>query len=240
MRKQLFVYVSVLVCLAFGSIGAHAQNGAPPVGAILDLNGKIIPGGGSGNAFTQYSVDFTGAQSATAITFAFRDDPAVLLFEDVSVTDLTTSSGNLLTNGDFTGGTYTSNGNSSTPTGWTYDNFGAVIGARSVQNLCTGTDCWVDGALQAYDGLSQTISTNVGDNYRIIFYVGEDSNCGCTFSRLSTNGDVTDGGGNGIDVLAYAQKGVPTLAPTPEPSSLLMLATGLFAIAKIVRRRVPA
>src|SRR5208282_4898773 len=97
------------------------NNDPPPAGAILDLNGTPIPGGGN-DTYQQYSVGFTANVASTAITFAFREDPAFISFADVSVVDLTTPSGNLLTNGDFSGGTYTDNGNDSAPDGWTYAN----------------------------------------------------------------------------------------------------------------------
>ena len=55
-----------------------------------------------------------------------------------------------------------------------------------------------------------------------------------TFSQLSTNGNVTKTGGNGIDLLVYAGV-IPTLAP--EPASLAMLGVGLFGIGFLRRRR---
>ena len=67
----------------------------------------------------QYMVDFTATFKSTAITFAFRDDPADISFNEASVTDLTTPSDNLLTNCDFTGAVYTDNGNPFTPVSWT-------------------------------------------------------------------------------------------------------------------------
>ena len=44
-----------------------------------------------------------------------------------------------------------------------------------------------------------------------------------TFSRLSTNGDVTDTAGNGADLLVYAGA-IPNLTgAVPEPATLAML-----------------
>ena len=163
-----------------------AQNNPPPAGAILDLNGTPIPGGGNGTTYQQYTVDFAAKFTSTAVTFAFRDDPADISFNEASVTDLTTPSGNLLTNGNFTGGVYTDNGNPFTPVGWTYANpFGSVSGGV-VSNTCApdplgNSTCWFDGAPQGYDEISQTIATTNGDNYQISFYVAESSGC-------STNG----------------------------------------------------
>lgn len=172
-------------------------NNPPPAGAILDLSGTPIPGGGNA-IYQHYTVNFiaTVANTActegctTAITFAFRDDPAQISFANASVVDLTTGSVNLLHNGDFSGGVYTDNGNPSTPISWTYANvFGAQAGGGvigpgaypSVSAYCYTIGgvavnyCWFDGAVQAYDAISQTINTNVGDTYQISFDVAEDS-----------------------------------------------------------------
>ena len=201
---------------------AHAQtpnNEPPPLGAILDLNGQPIP-----NSTPQlYTVDFTAAIANTAITFAFRDDPDFISFSDASVINLTAGSGNLLANGDFSGGTYTDNGNTATPVGWTYANvYGASYGGQ-VSSGCGvgGGYCWRDGAVQAYDAISQTIATPIGDTYQISFDERKGSGQ-ADFSRLSTNGGSS---GNGIDVLAYAQQALPP-ADVPEPASLSLLAAG--------------
>jgi len=217
-------------------------NNPPPAGAILDLSGTPIPGGGNAT-YHHYTVNFIAGISHTAITFAFRDDPAQISFANASVVNLTTESENLLTNGNFSGGVYTNNGNSSTPNGWTYANIygaqagGGVIGSSAY--CYTSSFCWFDGAVQAYDAISQTITTIVGDNYQIGFDVAEDSaifaypgnpalppgypgsDCylaahelphtfPCNFSDISINGDTTNPGGNGINVTVYAQAGLPS------------------------------
>jgi len=56
-----------------------------------------------------------------------------------------------------------------------------------------------------------------------------------TFSRLSTNGDTTDSGGNGIDALVFAQAGLPapgngpTPSATPAPNTLILLLMAIGA-----------
>jgi hypothetical protein len=219
-----------LVTFVFGVVGYGAKpapttdpNLPPPAGAILDLNGTPIPGGGN-NTFQQYTVNFVAGLANTAITFAFRDDPAFLSFEQASVTDLTHPSGNLLTNGALSGGTYTNNGDSLTPIGWTYANLGGG-GAGGVRGGCGGPSgfCWFDGIVGGYDTISQTIPTNIGDTYQISFFLAENSGCSCNFTSVSTTGP------SGIDVLAYAQGNLP--APTtPAPGTLTLLGIGLTVV----------
>jgi YVTN family beta-propeller protein/uncharacterized repeat protein (TIGR03803 family) len=180
------------------------DNEPPPAGAILDLNGLPIPGGGDGVTFQQYSVSFTATLGSTAITFAFRDDPAYISFVNASVIDLTHPNGNILVNGDFSGGVHSQNGDDYVPNGWTFTN---PYGADAFGEVQSGCDeypyCWYDGAVEAYDEISQTIITSVGDTYQITFSLAENSECECNFS------DVSGDGYAGIDVTVYAQAGTP-------------------------------
>lgn len=207
---------------------ASPMNLPPPVGAILDLNGQAIT-----NSQQSYSVNFTAGVASTAITFAFRQDPSFEDFSNASVVDLTHPSGNILLNGNFALGPVGSN----TPTGWTYANiYGATFGGV-LQAGCGvgGSNCWHDGAVQAYDAISQTVATQIGDVYQISFNLNGGSTG--TYSRLSTNGDVTGTGGNGIDVLAYAQAGLPIAGAVPEPSTWAMLLIGFAGLGFMACRR---
>jgi uncharacterized repeat protein (TIGR01451 family) len=237
--KALKKIAFTLLCCTVLMVSAAAQtlqqikadpgnNDPPPPGAIRDLSGTLIPGGGTNtNTYQQYTVNFTATSATTTITFAFREDPAFISFSKASVTDVSTPSGELLTNGNFAGATGINN-----PTGWTYANvFGAFAGGMVEANCGVGSgdfsglygygNCWYDGAVQAYDAISQIIATNVGDNYLISFWVADNSGCRtepvetpCNFSDLSTNGNTTGTGGNGINVTVYAQPGLP---PAPGP-----------------------
>jgi hypothetical protein len=156
----------------------------------------------------------------------------------MSMVDDTTSSGNLLVDGDFSAGVYTDNGNAATPDGWEYANiYGASFGG--VDDLScpvavhgTATSCWFDGAVQAYDAIDQFVATTVGQSYTISFWLTDDGGL-TTFSDLSTNGDTTDTGGNGVDALVYAQAGLPSLPTVPEPNGISMLALGLLGIGAL-------
>jgi Abnormal spindle-like microcephaly-assoc'd, ASPM-SPD-2-Hydin/Divergent InlB B-repeat domain len=215
-RKTVFTLFFILL-MVFGAVAQTVQsikadpgnNNPPPASPILDLNGNPTN-------YQQYTVDFVAGVSSTAITFAFRNDPSFTSFSNASVVDTTTGSGNLLTNGDFSGGCHLDSGNNYTPVGWTYANqygagAGGIVIPNNGDNTCNiGGDVqyyWYDGAVQAYDAISQTISTTPGDNYHISFYVSAGG--GSTFSALSTNGNTTGTGGNGIDVTVYAQAGLP-------------------------------
>ena len=84
---------------------------------------------------------------------------------------------------------------------------------------------------KAYDAISQTIATTAGDNYTISFQAMESNGSQTTFSSVST------GSLQGIDLLAYAQAGLPA-ADVPEPAGVLILAPGLLGLLALRRRAV--
>jgi len=238
MRKfHLLAAVAASALLATEAL-ASPVNEPPPAGAFLNL--AVPNSDGSGNTITvphsyyqSYTADFTANVPNTNLTFAFREDPAFLSLSNVSLINLTTSSGNLLLNGNFALGTI----GASAPTDWTYLNqYGAAAGGR-LQAGCGhgGGNCYYDGAVQAYDAITQVVATTSGDTYQVSFWLTDNSSL-TNFSALSTNGNTTGTGGNGIDLLAYAGVGAPPPGNIPEPASLTLLAAALAGFGAVRRR----
>ena len=245
--RTLARIASLSLLLAFGQQafanpcppGNPPTNCAPPSGpVILDLAGQAVP-----HTFQEYTASFVAGVTTTQISFAFREDPAYLLLDDVSVT----SGGgpNLLTNGNFEGG------GGLVPTGWTALNAFGAAAAGQLRPGCGvgGSACWHDGSVQGYDGLNQSITTAIGTTYDVTFRLNDNGELS-TFQHLSTNGDTTSPGGNGIDLLLYAGAGIPTEGPTstegppptgvPEPPALALFVAGLAGLGFARRRRARA
>jgi hypothetical protein len=234
--KFALLTTSLLTMAAVLSAGPINQG--PPAGSILDLGGTAIPASGT---VQQYTINFTATLANTTLTFAIREDPGFISLENTTLLDVTTGNTPVASylNGDFSGGTYTSNGNASTPVDWVFSNvFGASFSGvvDGSANCATGAaNCWYDGSVQAYDEISQTFATVVGQTYHLSFFVGDNGGL-TTFSDLSTNGDTVDTGGNGDDVLVYAQGTIPNLN-APEPATYGLVGLGLVGVGVIRARR---
>jgi hypothetical protein len=108
--------------------------------------------------YTRYTTSFVATDTTTNLSFAFREDPAFLFLDDVRVT--TGGGSNIVVNGGFESGP---NG-ASAPSGWTYLNeFGAAAGGRVNSGTAhSGSFSYSDGAVQAYDGITQALATVIG------------------------------------------------------------------------------
>lgn len=245
-----------------------ASNVPPPSGALIDLAGQPLPGvnlsvdpmldPGNYLIWHHYSVDFNPQGALTAITFAMRADPGYLYLDDVSVTEAGSTAGNLIINGDFEGGVVDGTTVAgTTPTGWNYANpflasfNGSVAtGADHTPGMSGIGSAYLDGSVQAYDDINQIISTDIRSTYTLSFWVA--TNQSGTFDRyntlidpdvfrdLSSNGNVTDVGGNAFDLLAYATYPAPTLNTVPEPTSLAIIGISLLGLGVARRRHKPA
>lgn len=139
---------------------------------------------------------------------------------------------NLLVNGNFEAGPV----GAQAPTGWTYLNtFGATFGGV-VTSGCGigGSNCYRDGAVQAYDSITQAITTIPDILYNISFELFDDSTL-LTFLAISDNSQPRTSG-NGVNLVAYGGEGEPVHA-VPLPAALPLFATGLDALGLLGWRR---
>ena len=95
-----------------------------------------------------------------------------------------------------------------------------------------GSNYYRDGAVQAYDAITQLIPTTIGSTYDISFWLSENSNLS-TFQNVSTNG-LPSISGNGINVVVYGGESAPVRVPGPIAGAGL---PGLIACAGLIAWR---
>ncbi|MGP8199059.1 MAG: hypothetical protein ACLQU4_06095 [Limisphaerales bacterium] len=195
---------------------------------VLDLAGQTIPGG-----TTPYSTSFTANSTESYITFLFRQDPSFMTLYNVDVTQGGVGP-NLIANGDFTVGAPTTAG--APVPDWSYfvqagNDFPQYLGYE----LSGGG--FFDGSTQAYDGIDQAFPTTVGDTYDINFSLNPGGYNTPVYTDQSNNGDTTDTGGDGIDLVVYAGNATPPGNTLPDAASTLaLLGAAMTGLAGLRRK----
>ena len=225
-------FAAAVGCVLTSPALAAPINEPPPPGAAFSLTGLPLT-----TAYTQYGFTFVASSTTTNLTFALRDDPSYLYLDDISLTRLG-STGNLLTNGGFESGPV----DAASPIGWTYLNQFDSYDTGYVSNAGahTGTNAYADGSVQAYDAITQAVSTVLGETYAVSFFARASNNSvATTYQPVSTNGSVTSALGNGIGIFVYAGNGIPTLGAgaTPEPGTWATMIVGFGLTGFALRRR---
>lgn len=228
--KTWMVAGAVLCALALAPHAHASSNSGPPSGNIIyQLTGQTVSG-----SYRSATVSFQATQASTTLLFAMRNDPYYIHLANVSLVDTSAGSVNLLTNGDFSGG---SSMNYADPAGWTYQSFGGSLDSAVIARCGpTGGNCYADGTFGGYDGIAQSISTVVGNEYTLTFNYA-DSCLDCTssvYQPLSTNGQ-SRYLGNGRDLFVYGN--VQSSSSVPEPGSLGLLVAGLIGLGWTLLRR---
>jgi len=229
MSKSVRTYVPAAVALAAAVVGCAAIPGVAqaqlaPAGYILDV-GAVNGYGPTTWKYTQFTTTFTAALAETTVSWFFREDPSYFSFDDASVS-LTSGGPNLLVDPGFESAAV----GSSKPAGWSefvqpsvpYAQGVVMSGAPTGFGIdpFSGSNYWLDGSLNGYDGLAQTVATTIGDQYTVSFYLADTS---VKSYQVPT-----------LDLFVYAGSGIPGV---PEPASWAMMLVGFAGLGAAMRSR---
>jgi hypothetical protein len=227
MKLQSFISGALLVAAAI-AIPNQANAQAPYPGYIYDL-ATAHPAAFNSGTYSQFTTSFVANASSEYVSFSFREVPAYFSFDDVSITQ-GSSTTNLLADPGFESDT-ASNIDTNFPVGWfrwiqpvDTSAIGVVAGTTFAYGCDsgphTGNYFWCDGSVQGWDGLYQLVSgLTVGATYNVSFWLTDDSESGMTVASTCTSSS------NCIDMVVYAGTALPNGAvpvgstPTTPPTT---------------------
>ena len=225
---------SLLLALSAVLMAGRLQAQNAPPGAIFDLaNTSQFKSGTPLTAYTQFTTSFVGDGKMEDISFAFRDTPAFFSFDDASIT-AGLSATNLLKNPGFEQGVTTGppDVGKNVPDSWSHwiqpvvkNNIGTVAAGTSFFGAPhSGSQYWLDGSVEGFDGIYQAVQTAAGVTYHVSFWLTDTS-----FSPIQNPAD---------DMLVYAGDSIPLLGNTiaPEPSAVFLMSFGIAGLMVVFCR----